>query len=247
LSGPLTTQQHELWQLEDLSACAWGCTPAARAYFADLVDDPANDAAAVQQLTDLTAAFMRDELAKKSLPEGVAIQAMSGEAIDPSFRCAPHGLARAAVSPWPLAIRQDGDTLSIAYQEWNLSRTIYLDGRKRPVREPPTPLGHSVGHYEGSALVVETNGVEPDRYHELQGGGHSAEARFVERYAIAEEPRRLELELTVTDPVTLLQPHVIHKVWLATPDAQLAQTGCDTAGAVLVEPAVLERLRRNRH
>src|SRR5262249_12101942 len=159
-----------------------------------LIEDPANDATPAQELSSSTAAFMREELAKKSLPEGVALQAMSGEAVDPSFRCVPHGLARAALNPAPIEIREDGANLTIAYQDWNQSRTIYLDGRARPAREAPTPLGHSVGRYDGDTLVVETTGVEPNRYYDGQsGGGHSAEAKFLERYVIAKDPRRLEL------------------------------------------------------
>jgi hypothetical protein len=243
-SGALTTQQHEFWELADLTACALGCTPTARAYFTSLIEDPANDATPAQELSNSTTAFMREELAKKSLPEGVAIQSLS-EAIDPSFRCVPHGLARAAVNPLPMEIRQDGANLTIAYQEGNQSRTIYLDKRTRPAREAPTPLGHSVGRYEGDTLVVETTGVEPNRYYELQsGGGHSAEAKFVERYVLGENPRRLELELTITDPVTLLEPHVLRKAWLATPDVQLVEDRCGDEPAGPPVESEVERLRR---
>lgn len=243
-SGASTTQENELWELADLTACVVGCTPTARAYFTSLVEDPANDAASVQELSRRTNAFMRDELAKKSLPEGVALQTLSGEATDANFPCVPHGLARAALSPLPIEIRQDGANLTIAYQEWNQSRTIYLDGRTRPAREAPTPLGHSVGRYQGEALVVETTGVEPNRYYDLQsGGGHSAEAKFREHYVIAENPRRLQLELTITDPVTLLEPHVLHKAWLATPDVQLVEHRCGDEPA-LPEQSTIERLRQ---
>jgi hypothetical protein len=226
-SGAFTTQKHEYWELEDLTACFPGCTPAARAYYASLIEDPANDARPVQELWGLATVFMREELAKKSLPEGIAIQNANTDASDPNFRCVPYGLARAAVNPLPLEIRRDGDNLTIAYEEWNQSRTIYMDGRAHPSNATPTRLGHSVGRYQGPALVIETKNVEPGLYFDFQsGGGHSAEAIFVERYVIADDPRRLELEMTVTDPVTLIAPHVIHKTWLSTPDVQLVEDRC---------------------
>jgi hypothetical protein len=245
-SGALTTQTNEFWRLEDLTACAAGCTPGARAYFASLIDDPANDATPMQELLGLATVFMREELARKSLPEGVAMQERSDEP-DPSFRCMPHGLARAAVNPLPIEIREDGAALTIAYQAGNQSRTVFMDGRTRPAREAPTRLGHSVGRYDGEVLVVQTTGVEPNDYYALQsGGGHSAEAKFVERYAIAESPRRLTLEMTITDPVTLLEPHVIQKAWLATPDVRLGEDRCGDAAGPPPEESVLETLRQRR-
>ncbi len=246
-SGALTTHEHEYWQLDDLTACLAGCTPTARAYYASLIDDPANEARSVQELNTLATAFMHEELAKKSLPEGIAIQTATTEATDSDFRCMPYGLARAAVSPLPLEIRREGANLTIAYETWNQSRTIFMDGRSHPANLTPTRLGHSIGRYEGDALVIETKAVEPGLYYKFQsGGGHSAEAVFRERYVAREEPRRLELELTVTDAVTLFEPHVLYKTWLWTPDVQLVEDRCDDARAQSVEGSTLEALRRRR-
>jgi hypothetical protein len=246
-SGALTTQEHEYWELEDLTACFAGCTPTARAYFASLIEDPAHDARPVQELRGMAAAFMREELAKKSLPEGIAIQAANTEATDPDFRCVPYGLARAAVDALPLEIRRDGEHLTIAYERWNQSRTIYMDGRAHPPNMTPTRLGHSLGHYEGDALVIETKGVEPGFYFDFQsGGGHSAEAVFRERYVVADDPRRLQLEMTVTDRVTMLEPHVIHKTWLSTPDVQLVEHRCGDVPSRSPEDSTLEELRQRR-
>jgi hypothetical protein len=226
-SGAFTTQKSEYWELEDLTACFPGCTPTARAYYASLIEDPANDDKPVPVLWGMATTFMREELAKKSTPEGLAIQTANTEATDPNFRCVPYGLVRAAVNPLPIEIRADGANLVIAYEEWNQSRTIYMDGRAFPENLTPTRLGYSVGRYDGNALVVETKGIEPNLYYDFQsGGGHSAQASVVERYTIADNPRRLELDMTITDPVTLLEPHVIHKTWLSTPDITLVEDRC---------------------
>ena len=212
-SGAFTTQKSEYWELEDLTACFPGCTPTARAYYASIIEDPANDAKPVQALWGMATVFMREELAKKSTPEGLAIQTANTEANDPNFRCVPYGLARAAVNPLPIEIRSDGPNLTIVYEEWNQSRTIYMDGRAEPPNLAPTRLGYSVGRYESDALVVETKAVEANLYYDFQsGGGHSAGATFVERYVIADDPRRLEVTMTVTDPATLLEPLVNYAV-----------------------------------
>jgi hypothetical protein len=227
-SGAFTTQKHEYWELEDLTACFPGCTPAARAYYAGLIEDPANDSKPVGELWGMTTAFMRKELADKSTPEGLAIQGANTEASDPNFRCEPYGLVRAAVNPLPIEIRRDGENLTIAYEEWNQSRTIFMDGRAHPADLAPTRLGHSVGHYEDDALVIESKGLEPSLYYDFQsGGGHSDRATIIERYTIHDDPRRLELTMTITDPVTLREPHVIEKTWLHTPEMELLVDSCE--------------------
>src|SRR5688572_11211471 len=191
-SGAFTTQKHEYWELEDLTACFPGCSPTARAYYASLIEDPTNDSKPVQELWGMATVFMRQELAKKSTPEGIAIQNANTEASDPNFRCVPYGLARAAVNPLPIEIRRDGDNLTIVYEEWNQSRTIHMDGRAEPPNLAPTRLGYSVGRYEGDALVIETKAVEANLYYDFQSvGGHSAGATFVEFYVIADDSRRL--------------------------------------------------------
>jgi hypothetical protein len=227
-SGNFTTQDNEFWLVEDFTACFAGCTPASRAYFRALLDDPANDDRAVRELWDQTTGFMRRELAEMSTPAGIAMQNRVTEANDPTILCKPYGLVRAATNPLPMAIRRDGDNLVFEYEEWNQSRTIYLDGRGHPAGLRPTPLGHSIGHYEGDALIVETVGIEGDIYFSFQsGGGYSDRATVVERYAIAADPRRLELTLTVTDPVMLTAPYTIQKVWLYTPDVEMVEDRCE--------------------
>ena len=47
-------------------------------------------------------------------------------------------------------------------------RHFYLDGRAHPSPWTPTPAGHSIAHYEGSVLVVETVGFTPGA---VPGGG----------------------------------------------------------------------------
>jgi hypothetical protein len=75
--------------------------------------------------------------------------------------------------------------------------------------------------------VIETAALEGDIYFSFQSGGaYSDQAAVVERYRIEQDPRRLVLEMTVTDPVTLLEPHVIAKTWLHTPDVQLLTDSC---------------------
>lgn len=227
-SGVFTTQDDDYWLLEDLVTCFPGCTPGAYEHMAGLLDDPANDERPLDELRGENAAFMRQELAAKLTPEGQALQNRNTPANDPTILCAPYGLVREAMNALPIRIHEEGENIVIDYEEWNEMRTIYMDGRGHPADLEPTPLGHSIGRYEGDALVVETVAISPDIYYSFQsGGGYSDQTSVVERYTIASDPKRLLLEMTVTDPVMLREPQRFIKTWLWTPDVELVEDSCE--------------------
>ncbi len=225
-SGVFTTQDNDYWQVEDFT-CFAGCTPEAYVHMQSLLDDPANDSKSVETLQGQTYAFMRSQLAKKSTPAGLALQAKSQPDNDPTLHCQAYSLVREAVDPLPIQIRQDGRNLVIRYEEWNEQRTIHMNGEPPPADLEPTPLGHSVGRYDGDALVIDTTALTPDIYFSfLSGGGYSGSARVHERYTIRDNPKRLVLDITVEDPVTLKEPYVLEKTWLWTPDVKLVEDRC---------------------
>lgn len=227
-SGVFTTQDHEFWQIEDFF-CFAGCPPAVYRHLQQLLDDPANDERPLDELRGDAGAFARRYLEERLTPAGLAELDVPIPANDPSDRalaCTPYGLVRQATNPLPLIIRREGEHLVIEYEEWSLNRTIYMDGREHPGDLVPSPLGYSVGRYDGDSLVVETSGLVPDFLY-IGGGRHSGEARGTERYTLANDPRRLDLELTVEDPVMLREPFVITKTWLYTPDKELLADSCE--------------------
>jgi len=146
---------------------------------------------------------------------------------DPKFlNCQPYGFVREVTNPLPMQILRDGEHLLIRYEEWSLLRPIYMDGRPHPAHRTPSLLGHSVGRVENGALIVETALVTPDRISDATNAGHSGELTAVERYTVKDDPRRLELTFTLTDPVMFTEPLVITKTWLYTPDVELVQDSC---------------------
>jgi hypothetical protein len=85
-------------------------------------------------------------------------------------------------------------------------RHIYVDGRSHPNVWTPTPAGHSVGHYEGNVLVVETVGFTPGM---VPGGGlRTPETRLVERFDMSPDGGRLTVTYTWDDTKIYQKPHV---------------------------------------
>ena len=96
--------------------------------------------------------------------------------------------------------------VELLYGEWNVRRTIHLDGRKPPAGEGATPMRYSVGRYEGDALVIETTHIAanlapwgfsfpiPFPF----DGRHSDQLRAVERYARSADGERLLMSASRT-------------------------------------------------
>lgn len=97
---------------------------------------------------------------------------------------------------------------------YNEARHVYTDGRAHPQREDlwPTVTGHSIGHWEGDTLVIDTIMVaNPSDY--FHGAPPlSEDAHYVER--IRMDGDRLVSQVTVTDPVTLSQPWAAEVSWI---------------------------------
>lgn len=225
-SGVFTTQEHEYWTFADIQ-CFVGCALDFYNGLSALLADPANDSKPAMALSGQATAAWLAAFEATLTPLGRQVRAENKPENDPKFlNCQPYGFVREVTNPLPMRISRDGPHLLVRYEEWSLIRPIYLDGRAHPTYATPSLLGHSVGRIENGALVVETKRITPDLISDSSQAGHSGELTAVERYVVRDNPRRLELTLTLTDPATFTKPLVVTKTWLATPDVELVQDTC---------------------
>jgi hypothetical protein len=76
---------------------------------------------------------------------------------DPTFRCDPVAIRRVWAAPTtPLAIERTADAVLLRHEWMDVVRTVHLNEREHPADGPRTSLGHSIGHFEGDTLVIET-------------------------------------------------------------------------------------------
>lgn len=225
-SGVFTTQDHEYWTAADL-ACFVGCPLDMYNRLSALLADSANDAVPVMALAGQSDAAWLAEFVASMTPIGRQVQEANVLEADPKFlNCQPYGFVREVTNPLPMQIIRDGEHLLVRYEEWSLLRPIYMDGREHPEHRTPSLLGHSVGHIENGELIVATERVTPDRISDSSRIGHSGALEAVERYTLRDNPRRLELTLTLEDSVMFTKPLVVTKTWLYTPDVELVQDTC---------------------
>jgi hypothetical protein len=127
-----------------------------------------------------------------------------GSIIDAARKyCVPDGLPRALATPYPFEIFQvPPGQVTIVYELNHQVRVIGLD-KPLPGEEELTTLpfynGHSVGHFEGDTLVVETAGFNEKTFLDASGAPHTDELRTVERIRRL-SPTQLEDLITIHDP-----------------------------------------------
>jgi hypothetical protein len=145
-----------------------------------------------------------DDLDPKPTPyteEGKRRRAANEKYDDTALRCMWLGLPRIFGNPYNMDIYDAGDHYLFLYVEHNSPRRIWMDGRTAPQNTVPTSNGFSVGHWEGSALVIDTTHLLPAW---LDGSGlpMSGEGtRTVERYVFAADHLSADRTMTIYDPL----------------------------------------------
>jgi len=89
-------------------------------------------------------------------------------------------------------------------------QVIYMDGREHPpiAYELPTWMGHSVGHWEGDTLVVETVGFNEGHWLSVGGAIRTSQQRLTERFTRVNY-NTLRYEATIDDPGAYTRPFKI--------------------------------------
>jgi hypothetical protein len=203
--------------------CFITCTESGITFLNALLDDPANDTRPYEELARMAARHQSEEYIRPALTPDVAKAFPLDPADDPGFlKCEHWGVARQIFAPHQLEIRQYDDRIEMRYAEWDGRRTVYTDGRTRPADQSASPMGYSVGRYDGTTLVVETSGITAN----LAGifpawFTHSDQLTIVERYTRGPNRDRLELVATMDDPANFRQPLQFKKAWGWAPDEQI--------------------------
>ncbi len=125
---------------------------------------------------------------------------------DPEANCLPSGIPRG--SPYPWRIAQTPGIYLIVY-EGNIHswRQIFMDRRKHPPENELIPAwyGHSIGHWEGQTLVVDTVGFNDKFWFDYAGHPHTEQLHTIERYTRT-DLGNMTIDVTIDDPGTYEKP-----------------------------------------
>jgi hypothetical protein len=164
------------------------------------------------------------------LPSAEATMKSRMAADDPEARCLPTGVPRIAPYPWRLVQSPAyGKATHLFFLfEGNIHsfRQIFMDGRAHPDDEEPSWYGHSVGHWEGDTLVIETVGFNDLFWFDFVGHPHTEQLKTVERYTRTKFGE-LEVVTTVTDPGAYAKPFTVKFRHTLRPGWELMEYICN--------------------
>ena len=145
---------------------------------------------------------------------------------EPVLDCVQDGMPRAMFHPSVLEFTDGGSELTLRSHEHDIVRTIHMESAPDPSTQPASPLGFSVGAWEGDTLVVTTTRVDWPLSDEA-GTPQSPDVRLVERFTPAPDGSRLDYELTASDPVNLTGPSVRTAHWMWVPGLAVLPYECE--------------------
>lgn len=137
-----------------------------------------------------------------------------------SSYCTPPGIPyQMGLAQYPIEFLFTPGRVTILMEAWTQVRRVYTDGRKHPDDLEASFYGHSVGHWEGQTLVIDTVDLKPGSLIN-PGMGHSDKEQIDERIHLSpSDPDLLVNELTVSDPEALEKPWSVtyryrrHREW----------------------------------
>jgi hypothetical protein len=141
-----------------------------------------------------------------------AARATWDPASDPSLRCVPPGMPAAMDNPYPIEFEDHGDTIVMRLEEWDGVRTIHMNPGTTGTAPAPSPMGYSVGTWDGDSLIVETNRIDYPFFDDL-GTPQSASIHVSERFDLDSARGRLHWTGTIVDPVNFTEPVVLEIDW----------------------------------
>ena len=128
--------------------------------------------------------------------------------LEPHTRCKPSGVARQFLTPYGVEIVELRELERVYIFDIggpHTYRTVYMDGRTHPANFSPTFYGHSIGWWEGDALVIDTVGYNEGFWMDRDGLPHTDKLHTVERLTRT-DAAALKYELTVDDPGAYTKP-----------------------------------------
>jgi hypothetical protein len=146
-------------------------------------------------------------------------------------------------SPIDIVQNANGKEVTIMSPVRSPARHIYTDGRGHvsPDTYDPVSNGHSIGHWEGASLVVDTIGFSDEGVTRIPGGGRrTPDSHLVERFRLVDS-NHLSVVSTWEDAKVFAKPHTYEIRYFHAPKfTELREFDCNASdearGKFLLEP-----------
>lgn len=145
--------------------------------------------------------------------------------------CIPFGPPALMTLPSAVIVERDGPEITFRLDVMDAVRIVHLDQAEHPDNLEPSLHGHSIGHFEGDTLVVDTAvyAAHPDGY--AFDRPSSASKHIVERFTLAADRKHIDYEAIIEDTEYLAEPVTHRSRWDYRPEQEPSNVPCDTEAA----------------
>jgi hypothetical protein len=143
---------------------------------------------------------------------------------NPLLDCTKPGMPALMGNPYPMQFIDQGATIEVRFEEFDVVRTIHMNSDGASAVQP-SPLGHSVGQWQGDTLEVHTSRINWPHFGRV-GIPQTEAVEVVERFILDDGGERLDYELTIEDPGTLLAPYSWDGFWVWRPGEEVGRYEC---------------------
>ncbi len=161
-----------------------------------------------------------------------AIKAAYDPLSDFAARCEQPGMPRFMSNPAAYEFRDNGAAITIQSAHYDPIRSIHMSEGEDPTSQPRSPLGYSVGHWEGDVLVVHTTRINFP-FFDLFGTPVGESPEVIERFSLSEDQSRLYYEAITTEPSTFVGAANRKHYWIALGETVIPanfERDCETIG-----------------
>jgi hypothetical protein len=127
---------------------------------------------------------------------------------------------------FPMQIMQTPKEVIELFEYDHTVRYIFTDGRKHPADLTPTYNGHSIGHWEGDTLVVDTIGLNGKIWLDRLGHPESDQMHIVERIHRVDD-KTLQVDFTFNDPKSYPKPWTAQLRYQLRPAWDILELVCE--------------------
>lgn len=158
------------------------------------------------------------------LPEALKVKEARQAKDDPVANCLP--LAAPRSTPYPFRIVTAPTHVFFLYEVMHGYRQVFMDGRKHPDDVDPSWYGHSIGHWDGDTLVVDTVGFNDKTWFDVTGHPHSEKMHTIERFTRT-GLGTMKIDITIDDPGAYAKPFTLFVTASLMPGMELMEYICN--------------------
>lgn len=141
--------------------------------------------------------------------------------------CIPFGPPALMTLPSTVIVELDATEVRFSLDVMDAERVVHLGQTAHPPQLEPSLHGHSIGHWEGETLVVDTTGFAPHPDGYAFDLPSSASKHIVERFTLAADRKHVDYEAFVEDAEYLAEPVSHRSQWDYRPGQRRSNLPCD--------------------